>query len=428
MPPTRQDNPRYYPPSLDEPHKLSIAVELKFLMRFLPKDGALHGMHSDLPLEVVDFIDTTRDVKSEEKAALWRYAFTGVADTIKSVSAQQAMTSYDIEDCGMQERDCWESQWVVKKSNSAEPAKHYPHCEEFLWVPVEVNSPKMAWTDPNTFAIMRSVMDAIQSRYNIVSNYTCEVHVHVGRMDGLPFSLVTLKKLAMLLWLAEPVLRKVKDPASPNFGHVYTWSSAAREHSRLAARLKDGKLSRHPCRPCDLGGFDRVLRRHLMKPTAKVSATHEALKLIASTQTHVQLGRLMSGDGRPYRRLGFNFSAFGGEDERARTNPRTVECRFLEGTIDQHIVLGWMQIFGKLVETASWNPSNEARFTQLVLGLLREQNRLPQDDAFARLMKQLGITFEIYYPVLAMISEFSRHKPKASSLKAKRVRRARVYP
>jgi hypothetical protein len=62
---------------------------------------------------------------------------------------------------------------------------------------------------------------ALQVAYVNV-NYSCELHLHVGRRDSLPFTLSTLKKLEVLFWLAKQMLRSVKDPRPPNFKHKYT--------------------------------------------------------------------------------------------------------------------------------------------------------------------------------------------------------------
>lgn len=220
--------------SRDKTRNLSIAVELKFLVPFLQNSGPRPAVQSCPPIETCGFIESAKGVKADDNLRLWRHAFSNIAEAVRSVPKQYAYTSFDLEDLRLEEKCCWGTHWVVKKSNSAEPVRDDARRDDVLWVPTEVNSPKMAWSDPDTFATITAVMKAIERRYHIVSNYMCEVHVHVGRMDGQSLSTVTLKRLAMLLWVVEPVLRGVKDPASPNFRHVYTWSSAAREHSRLA--------------------------------------------------------------------------------------------------------------------------------------------------------------------------------------------------
>ncbi|KAH6654159.1 hypothetical protein BKA67DRAFT_517178 [Truncatella angustata] len=388
----------------DKAEDLSIAAELKFLIPFLPCKGKPARIHDGPQLEVVDYIERATQLDDAyDKLKLWQQTFSNVAAAIRNVLKQQAITSYDLDAMNQQERDCWLSYWVVKRSMSAEPAKDHPHRADWIWVPVEVNSPRLSWRDPTTIAVLRSVMDAIKSRYYIVSNYTCEVHVHAGRMDGRPFTLPTLKKLAILCWAAEPVLRKVKDPRSPNHAHVYTWSNSTREYSRLAAELKSEKVVHMPLLQ-DLVGLPEAFKWVLKDPSTITNSDMEASRLIAATRSHTQLGRLMSGEGRPYRRLGFNFSAFGGEDERARTNPRTVECRFLEGTIDTDVVVSWVQIFGKMVEAALDGAADGDRFTRLATHRSRGQGKADLlDYGLVRLMQRLGIREEVYRPIKMMI-------------------------
>ncbi|KAI0129121.1 hypothetical protein BJ170DRAFT_722070 [Xylariales sp. AK1849] len=389
----------------DRLEDLSIAAELKFLVPFLPHAAAGLDDHVEPRMHIAKFIETAKDVRQKDKLKLWAHAFSGIANVIKTVPGQDASTSYDLERQKIQESDCWARRWIVKKSNSAEPMKEDAHREDYLWVPVEITSPRMAWKDPNTFDIMEKVLEALRTKYRLVSNYTCEVHVHVGRMDGRPFSLPTLKNIAVLLWIAEPILRKVKDPSSPNFQHVYTWSSAAREHSRLAMDIRDGKVA-HPATPHDLEGTTGVLNRYLVNSNVKSCHNLDAVRLIVSTQSHLELGRLMSGEGRPYRRLGFNFSAFGEEDERARTNPRTVECRFLEGSIDGGVILGWMQIFGTMIEVALDQPESKGCFKRSLSRLLMdEEDHKTAEEAFKVLMDRLGVPKDVYGPVQAMVRE-----------------------
>ncbi|KAK9782332.1 hypothetical protein SCARD494_13640 [Seiridium cardinale] len=388
----------------DQPEDLSVAVELKFLVPFLPRDGANLNVISDPPLEVLDFVEHAQAVKTEDESKIWKHAFSNIANTIQLVPNQFAFTTYELEDLKRQERSCWASHWVVKKSNSAEPAKNHKYRDDWIWVPVEVNSPKMSRNDPSTNQIIASVMDAIKTRHCVISNYSCEIHVHIGRMDGCAFSLPTLKRIAMLVWMIEPVLRSVKDPRSPNFQHVYTWSSAAREHSRLAMDLRCGKAAYVP-QAQDLNGLPRILKRYLKDPSSKASQHLDAFRFIVAARSHVDLGRVMSGEGRPYRRLGYNFSAFGGEDERALTNPKTVECRFLEGTMDTGTVLGWIEIFGRMIDIALDGCREEDRFATLLL--YAGERETPESDsmAFVRLMEELGISDKIYRHIQMMIQE-----------------------
>jgi hypothetical protein len=394
--------------SPDDRKSLSAAVELKFLVPFVPNNHASLSTRRKPPLEFIEFIETCQDVQCDDTIKLWRRAFSGIASAIDTVPGQSALTVYDLVDLGLRERDCWAEYWIVKKSNSAEPDRGDPFYRNHLWVPVEVTSPKMAWNDPRTLDSIGAVMNAIRGRYHLVSNHTCEVHVHVGRMDGRSFSLITLKKLAMLLWLAEPALRRVKDPKSPNFNHTYTWSFPAREYSRLATALKTESFF-DASTPRNHESLNRSLKHLTTARSGRMNEDLYALGLIARAPSHIQLGRLMSGEGKPYRRLGFNFSAFGREDHRARTNPRTVECRFLEGTIDNDVVLSWVQIYVRTVEVSLGEAGNDGDFTWIMQKLMERRQELPCDEEFADLMELLDISNFVFEPVRAMLRDIHGH-------------------
>ena len=136
----------------------------------------------------------------------------------------------------------------------------------------------------------------------------------------------------------------------------------------------------------------------------------EAIRAIWMTASHQELGRLLSGDTKQYRRLGFNFSGFGEEDERARNGPKTIEFRHLEGTLDSGLVLGWMHICCTLLEVAVEEPS--VRFDDIVRALLRDSRRRddPPDQPFTKLMEQLKIGRSIYNPFQRKMSDYGDRK------------------
>ena len=78
----------------------------------------------------------------------------------------------------------------------------------------------------------------------------------------------------------------------------------------------------------------------------------QAFGAIWDAPTHTELGRLLSGPTKQYRRLGFNFSAFGLEDDRAKRSPRTVEFRMMEGTVRPDLILNWVAICARVVKVA----------------------------------------------------------------------------
>lgn len=385
----------------DRPEDLSVAVEFKFLVPYRPHGAAAtDDCHRHPPVAIADMIGSVASATDADRQCLHDHAFRAIAATIRACHGQDAISAPEMQQRPQRQplSAYWATHWLVKRSNSAEPSAAHPRYGDWLWVPVEINSPKLSWTDrARTAATIRAVLRALHAGHRIETNYSCEVHVHVGRHDGRRLSLPSLQRLAALCWLAEPVLRGVKDPRSPNFVHKYTWSSPLRERSRLAAELL-------------------ALRKQQQK---KQVSELRAIRRILASRSHVELGRLMTGEGRPYRRLGFNFYSLVKEtlSETDRTDLETVECRFLEGTMAEDAILGWLQIYGCLVERSLASDPTRNRVIAKqeedgqglmlpLLGLLEQTGRCPSSatsEMFVNLMGDLGIDRSSFDPVLAII-------------------------
>lgn len=381
--------------AVDKVEDITVAVELKFLTPYLPPGAAESTTQNE-------YISVPHSRYAEAGDQLQEMAFTSIANTIEEVSSARAMSCYELQRLGMQEKDVWESCWIVKKSNSAEPTRDDPLYDGYLWVPVEINSPMIPGNENEIRPLIEAVLGGIKSRHRIVTNHTCELHVHVGRKDCELFSLLTMKKLATLCWLGEPILRTLKDPKSPNFNHTYTWSSPMTQHSRLAMALRnkeDQALVYRKESGC-LNGLMKTLRGEVEEETTEQGA---AIKAIWRTRSHLELGRLLSGCERQYRRLGFNFSALGQEDERARRGPKTVEFRFLEGPLSDEIVLAWIHICSILVETCVAEGGIFNHFQGALRWLWTYDDKQPMDHNFATLMEELGVESDIYKPLQSKI-------------------------
>ncbi|CAK7219552.1 hypothetical protein SBRCBS47491_003891 [Sporothrix bragantina] len=367
---------------------ICLGMELKFLLLGLPR-SEMAGMSYE------QFADDTPTGGCD---IYQKQAYTSMARVIQTVSSAEklagvgassiqprAVSRSDIADAGLKERDYWPSHWIVKKANSVEHTKDDPRPDlrrtNGIAIPVEVNSPKLAWRDLYAPILVSKVLSRVRTMPTYV-NHTCDVHVHVGRCDGVAFTLTTLKKLATIFWLAEPILRSVRNPHSPNFNNDYTWGFDQRRYSRLALAMEN----RSPPTDNVLIGEEILMRvrsspgvhreecedwHKYMDGTGDAAFRNEALRAIWQTASARELGLLLSGSQREHRRLGFNFSAFGGEDERARTNPRTVEFRILEGTLQEDLIQGWLKICGKLVELGM--KGQQAKFCDVVRYLVARQ-------------------------------------------------------
>lgn len=342
--------------------EVSVALEWKLLLPLLAK-GADDPQPNDKRCVV------NAQCEDDEQACLIQ-VHACVAKTIRE-SGEKAVIAQTISRDGMEEKDFWDSTWIVKKANSAEPLAKEKVLEGYVWVPVEICSPKMRARDPATRRRIEGVLSALHSTHRLAANCSCEVHVHVGRMDGRPWSLPTLKRLGSLLWVTEPTLRSIRDPNSANFDNTYTWGFAMRQHSRLAKMVGGPSAQSRSCRtaniamemPAEQGAGVRRGRTE-----AILAKETDALSEIQKTTSYLELGRLLSGSEKKYRRLGFNFSAFGEEDERAQRSPRTVEFRFMDGSVSAELILSWLAICGAIAELAV--ASTDTRFVAVLGPLL----------------------------------------------------------
>lgn len=431
----------------DTAESLALGMELKFLLLGQPLN------------RVVTPRDRLSEAPVTSRAQLHRQAYASIACAIdgngsgSSLMQPHAISRDEIFDAGHQERDYWSTHWIVKKANSVEHTKEDPSPDmrytNGVAVPVEMNSPILPWTDPYSPFLVQEVVSRITT-FPVAVNHTCDFHVHVGRLDGKAFTLPTLKKLATVFWLAEPILRSVRNPHSPNFSNSYTWGFEQRRYSRLALALDplpvagDGvniaEVILHRVRSRTFLRRDKEddWHRH-MGDTGSSAGRNEALRAIWQAASPQELGLLLSGTQREYRRLGFNFSAFGEEDERARTNPRTIEFRVMEGTLQSDLILGWLQICGKLVELGV--KGRQTQFRDVVRYLLSKQHtyedlrmldyrassfsswsfdvrpcgrianlvRPPRDALFGELMDRIGVEAAAYIPFQAkMRQEYGR--------------------
>jgi hypothetical protein len=338
VPPGREDS-HQTAGQVDRAEDISVALEWKLLFPLLAP-----GAEDPRPGDKRRLVEAR--CQHDERQCL-EQAHDCVAQTIRDVG-EEAVTMHSLRNAGIEEKECWGSGWVVKKANSAEPMDEEKALRGYVWVSVEICSPKMRFKDERTCVRMQRVLDALNSSHRLAANCSCEVHIHLGRMDGRAWSLSTLQRLGSFLWVAEPTLRSIRDPASPNFDNTFTWGFAMRQRSRLANQLRDGVLEGAAPEAISDRQISDAIQRRPATPTKEVAAFAE----ISKTTTHLELGRLLSGSEKMYRRLGFNFSAFGEEDERARRNPRTMEFRMMDGSVDAGLIMGWLAICGTIAETA----------------------------------------------------------------------------
>ncbi|KAJ4393402.1 hypothetical protein N0V93_002612 [Gnomoniopsis smithogilvyi] len=398
----------------DTPEDITFAVELKFILRqdlkhVFSEYGIVREFIPHRPVEL-------RDSMTEPEIRLQRDNWEAVARAIDALSGVNAAASHEHQ---AQRRDFWKTHWMVYKANSACPPymtyfqddpdrpvldSDDPEWKKFVWTPVEICSPILYWTQKaEALDTLTRVIAAVNKQFDIVANASTECHVHVGRSDGRFYSLKTLKRLATLLWLSEPLLRALKDPTSPNYDHHYTWSYPWRENSRIAMALNRTLPDQRIIDDLYSGkanDFDAFL---LSLSEARITCDDEnytvleehcqALRAIWRASDHHELGQMLRGPDQKHRRLGFNFHALEA-DAAGESIPRTIEFRFLEGFFDGKIVPAWVRLCAELIDISTEKDAesveNDWDFYDAVALLLKLPQEWPLDAQFSAFMDELG--------------------------------------
>ncbi|KUI69577.1 hypothetical protein VM1G_05282 [Cytospora mali] len=429
---TSQTTPHSASSLRDEAEDITFALEIKCLIR-QERPKSYHPTSQD---EIRPFVphlpDEIRDSMTDAEKKIQRSTWEAVAIALHTLPGIRATTSHQIKDQKLNHDDFWKTHWIVYKANSAVPPyltfedddpnrplldTTAPDYDRYVWIPLEVCSPKLYWNQKDeALYCTGKVCEALTQRFGAISNHSCEVHVHIGRDDGLFYSLSSMKKLATLFWLSEPILRSLKNPRSRNFDHLYTWSCALRQHSRIALALEaDRNLAGgrtiedlYTGKPDDFDAFLERLGDSRGTGNTPEDNFHfvdehcQALRAIWRASNHEELGRMLCGPDQKRRRLGFNFHSLAAEDERGRTSPRTIEFRFLEGFNDRDMVSGWVQVCIGLAKLAV-DETEDRRFYKMVVLLLNMPEHCCMDAKFVAMMQQLRLPKETYEPLRRVI-------------------------
>ncbi|KAK4460083.1 hypothetical protein QBC42DRAFT_273135 [Cladorrhinum samala] len=389
---------RHPAPYVDRPEDITVAIEVKYIFPLLCPNATDPAPHDPRPIQRIQ--DPSNELVCSELANAL------VARTIRNAGAQ-AVTSEVIKSTGKRERDFWDSHWIVKKAGSPEPREDELAIEEYAWVSVEIISHKYLLKDADTLDRVKHVLTALRSNHRIVANYTCDTHVHIGRHDNQAFTLQTLQRLATLVWPAEQTLRSIRDPRSKNYYNIFTWGFET-PLSRLGVMVSglDGAAANLALTEEDLGIPDHQIVRAITATKSLPARELKVFQEIWKTDSHKKLGKLLSGKHRRYRRLGLNFSMFGLEDDRSRINPRTMEFRFMDGTLDSSLAVNWMSICGRIIEAVISN--EDGCYEAALRGVLQRcgngTSAIPTGDLrgaqfgreFRELMEDLCVPRETY--------------------------------
>ncbi|KAK8058351.1 hypothetical protein PG994_008799 [Apiospora phragmitis] len=161
------------------------------------------------------------------------------------------------------------------------------YTKEYRWAKIEVTSPVLYYSQ-QSLALVKYVINLLQSEYRILINHTMMFHVHVGR-GARGFSFTELQGITALLYAAAPRL----DQLHPVWcGPLTTWAPGPRPHS-LMANLKRRDIKRakreaqaaHPYNPLlttevdieETGGYVSRLLTPYYRPQTMTGA-HEMLQ------------------------------------------------------------------------------------------------------------------------------------------------------
>ncbi|CAN8098024.1 unnamed protein product [Discula destructiva] len=397
----------------DKAEDVTFAVELKFLLRQDLKE--ITSMYGSVRNFVPHRPKDVRHSMTKSETRVWQDNWEAVAKAIDAIPGVNATSQHQSQ---AQRTEFWKTHWMVYKSNSSCPSymTYYqdnpdlpifdadaPDYRKYIWTPVEVCSPILSWPQKTkALGSLTAILEKLNKEFDVVANASTEVHVHIGRADGKFYSLKTMKKLATLFWLSEPLLRALKDPESPNYDHHYTWSFAMRENSRVGLaidrELPNGQTvdDLYTGRPHE---FDAFLGKLM---DARASWSHEgyaclkqhrqALRAIWRAVDHNELSHMLRGPERKLRRLGFNLHAIE-MDVLGEATPRTIEFRFLEGFIDSNVVPGWVRLCGELIDVVV-DQDDEGKenweFYEVVAALLTIPQDWPIDAQFSAFLYELG--------------------------------------
>ncbi|KAK4170531.1 hypothetical protein QBC43DRAFT_283133 [Cladorrhinum sp. PSN259] len=401
-------------PYVDRPEDVTVAIEVKYIFPFLAPDAVDPAPHDPRPIQRVP--------DPSNPSAISGLANALIAQTIRSVAGEPAVTSEVIKANGKKERHFWDSHWIVKKAGSPEPRENELSIEGYVWTTVEIISHKYLATDPGTRDRIKGVLNTLLSSYRVVANYTCDTHIHLGREDNQAFTLETLQRLATLAWPAEKTLRSIRDPKSNNYHNIWTWGFET-TNSRLGVAVSGvtGSATDLILTQDGLGIPDAQIVRAIAAQPSMPARELKIFQEIWKRDSHRSLGKLLSGKYRRYRRLGLNFSMFGLEDNRSRINPRTMEFRFMEGTIDASLAANWVVICARIVELAVLR--SDDRYERSLRGVLQrigngtsqlsagKERGAQMGQEFRELMEDLGVPKDVFGPFEAKVTRENCWEP-----------------
>ncbi|KAH9900493.1 hypothetical protein F4778DRAFT_739205 [Xylariomycetidae sp. FL2044] len=254
----------------------------------------------------------------------------------------------------------------------------------FDWIPVEIVAPAL-WAVANSFQELRDVCDIVRGKFWTATPNNCGLHIHVGYgLDWFP--LPELRRMAALLYVADPILTQLHPAHRRTYGYCYS----ARLYSELThgltlhgAERRVGRADvdaeiEYPLKEdkdtvADLSAMSQAKGCRFVRriPRGKLAGYPEgdaavlevrkkqqpswrhAFTLLHATNCET-VGALMDVKPRSgWSRGAYNFSQYAEGAYGRRDHKRTIEFRQPAGTLDADEVVAQARVCVRLCEWAA---------------------------------------------------------------------------
>ena len=316
-------------------------------------------------------VDDSNDPYSEPG---YSKVYKHLVELINTVAPQKAMMSIETRP------DHGYETWFVKEESTAVEVSGLGPDQYFEWNNVELTTPVFSIPISNNFQWPSSIGDVvrlIRQSCRVRTNNSCALHIHVGLMSSetqgnesldkpglyLREKLVTLKKLATLLWLAEDRIMSLCHPLRWDIKEG--WSSSLRRSPYLNTILhKMPALSQNHSQEYAVwlgkvfesaaseSGYSDVVPKMSLIWNAK--NWHQLAGFLKSPMTH---GKLI-----------FDFSQL--------SRIGTVEFRPMEASFDEALLKHWTAVCTRLVMYANQQATgpNAQRYQNTIVNLLQNES------------------------------------------------------
>ncbi|KAI0441432.1 hypothetical protein F4803DRAFT_552100 [Xylaria telfairii] len=277
---------------------------------------------------------------------------------------------------------------TVSKNSGSGPAKgpyHWTDCELTSAV---MNSDNYAQEIKDVCRVLKTI--------RIHLNKSTSVHVHVGCGDE-PFTLLTVKKFAMLYWLTERPILELHHPSRLNNKYSFRLNNCSVLANKSQAILEEeekrslGGAQDTVAEYVPEGGLSKLRQAQLRRIWA-CSSIQEVAKLMQSARDKIPLSRAAHKRGS----VGFQRFLPAGK---TGGNIQTFEWRQMSGSIDADHINQWVKAC--IVFTDFCRFSDRATFKGLMENVIERGKKYSGIE----LLESLGIDTRIFKDMLDMWSQ-----------------------